>query len=299
MVATLPPDQQLRLKQTLAQWQQWHCPLPLTARPKVETLLTGGFSNISVKVCDSQNNAYVVRLNEVNQQSHGINRHCEWRAMQLASAAGIAPNPCYFNPKLDVLVSQYLHGAKKPAFSPRPIAALLRAIHKLPAIHCRLDLQQRIVHYQQQVQRQARAYWQQLKKFQAVIVHTLAIERSSPTRHVLCHNDLLNANRLYSNGLLFAIDWEYCAMGSPWFDLAIICHGDQLSQQDTSSLLTAYLQRSPEDEVYYQLARQGLLYRYIELLWHACVNPLAINWAQQLQTFGTLAEDRKALGLSG
>ena len=47
----------------------------------------------------------------------------------------------------------------------------------------------------------------------------------------------------YSEGRLWAIDWEYCAMGSPWYDIAVVVNGDSLNAAQTDALLTAYLGR--------------------------------------------------------
>ena len=54
-----------------------------------------------------------------------------------------------------------------------------------------------------------------------------------------CHNDLLAPNRLRSGGKLWALDWEYCAMGSPWFDLAVISCGENYSHEDNEAFAKA------------------------------------------------------------
>jgi thiamine kinase-like enzyme len=92
-----------------------------------------------------------------------------------------------------------------------------------------------------------------------------------PQASVLCHNDLLRANRLHSAGRLWAIDWEYCAMGDPWFDLAVVATGDQLDGAQRTALLKAYLHREPTSDDYLNLHRHNCVYRYLELLWHGVV----------------------------
>jgi len=89
-----------------------------------------------------------------------------------------------------------------------------------------------------------------------------------PQPMVLCHNDLLQANRIYSGGRLWAIDWEYCAMGSPWYDLAVVAGGDALNEFQTRDLLQAYLGRDADAQEWHLLRSYTSIYCYIELLWY-------------------------------
>jgi thiamine kinase-like enzyme len=100
-------------------------------------------------------------------------------------------------------------------------------------------------------------------------VATLVAELRSRDRGLnLCHNDLLAANRLRSGGVLWALDWEYCAMGSPWYDLAVTQCGDSLGEVETDELLRSYLGRSPQSDELERLRDYGRVYRYLELLWY-------------------------------
>jgi thiamine kinase-like enzyme len=92
--------------------------------------------------------------------------------------------------------------------------------------------------------------------------------RSQEQSITLCHNDLLAANRLRSGGMLWALDWEYCAMGSPWYDLAVVTCGDSLSEAETTDLVRACLGRPPLAADLARLADYSRGYRYLELLWY-------------------------------
>ena len=83
----------------------------------------------------------------------------------------------------------------------------------------------------------------------------------------LCHNDLLRENRLQRDGRLMAIDWEYTAMGDPWFDLAVICEGDGLTDAQCRQLSEAYLQAAPAAEHRQRLQDNRVAYRYLTKLW--------------------------------
>jgi len=270
MAITLPHNVQLQLEQTLAQWAQWHCTPALTRGPNVVRILTPGISNFSVLVEAGQH--YVVRLDGHKPAAHGLSRQTEWRTLEAAHRAGLAPQPRYFNPALGSLVCDYLvpDHAQEPAIT--DVARLLRGIHGLPARHHRLDLAERILRYEKQLEHRGRApdaAVRDLRGQVAGLVHALHGQSGAT---VLCHNDLLRANRIYSAGKLWALDWEYCAMASPWYDIAVVVNGDSLPEPDADVLLNAYLGRTPHDRERDTLQQYGCIYRYLELLWYLALD---------------------------
>ncbi len=106
MTFALPRNIQLKLEQTLAQWSQWHCAPALTSAPEVVRVLTPGVSNFSVLVQAQQH--FVVRIDGLNPSAHGLSRQTEWRTLEAAHRAGLAPTPRYCNPELGSLVCDYL-----------------------------------------------------------------------------------------------------------------------------------------------------------------------------------------------
>jgi thiamine kinase-like enzyme len=266
MVHALPPNIQLKLQQTLSQWPHWRCSPALTRTPKVLEVLSAGVSNFSVLVESQQ--YFVVRIDGLSPASNGLNRQTEWRALEAANKAGLAPHPCYFNPDLGSLVCCYLAPENAPDSDISDVAQLLRAIHQLPARHHRLDLAERILRYEKQIEHRGQALNDALIESQAKLAGML-LEVSRQTENtVLCHNDLLHANRIYSGGKLWALDWEYCAMGNPWYDIAVVVNGDSLSERETETLTTAYLGRAPDILERGLLYRYGCIYRYLEVLWY-------------------------------
>ncbi|WP_162845959.1 phosphotransferase [Seongchinamella sediminis] len=257
------PAPRVRLEQALAQWPQWRCTPPLPGAPHVQGTLPGGLSNHNFLVTAAGRD-FVVRIDGISPRQHGLSRQAEYRALASAAAAGIAPGPCYFNPELGALVCQYLPADTAQQVTPADLAALCRRIHRLPRRHHRFDLDARVRRYCSLLERCAKPLPPARLRAR--------IERILPqcqTRNpVLCHNDLLPANLLYSGGRLHALDWEYCAMGNPWFDLAVAGDGQGFSRDDFELFLSAYLQRQPTADDWQQLALQRLGYRYLELLWH-------------------------------
>jgi thiamine kinase len=285
MSQTLTQKQQHRLEQTLAQWPHWHCTLPIAQTPEIVCVLTPGISNISVLVESGQR--FVVRLDGANPAANGLNRQCEWRTLQSAYAAGIAPRPCYFNPNLGSLVCEYLSSDNGSEPGLADTGRLLTAIHRLPARHHRLDLAERILRYEKQIEHKGETLDERLRLCHGKIADLLIQVARPRERPVLCHNDLLQANRIYSGGALWAIDWEYASMGSPWYDLAVVVHGDALSERDTEAILHAYLNRAPQHEERVILHQYGCIYRYLELLWYLAPDQpsIAAQTQEQKQAF--------------
>jgi thiamine kinase-like enzyme len=266
MVAALPGNIQLKLQQTLAQWRQWDCQPALQAAPQVVQVLAPGLSNYTVLVESGQR--FVLRIDGVNTILHGLNRQGEWRSLEAAYRAGLAPRPRYFNPELGSLVCDYLPPDEQQPLRIADIATLLRGIHTLPARHHRLDLPERILGYEKSLAHRDPPRAALLAPYRSRAMQALAGADAGQHSAVLCHHDLLQANRLYSGGRLYAIDWEYSAMGNCWYDLAVVAAGDSLTAADTDTLLQAYLGRPARTDELLRLKQYACAYRYLELLWY-------------------------------
>lgn len=275
MVRALPRNIQFKLEQTLSQWPHWQCAPALTRAPNVVRTLTPGFSNFSVLVECGRH--FVVRIDGLDPASNGLNRRAEWRTIEAAHKAGLAPHPRYFNPEVGSLVCDYLEPVEIDNGEITAVGKLLHAIHQLPARHHRLDLNESILRYERQVAQKGPPLNAALRASGNEVLKLLTQIKQQPFNAVLCHNDLLRANRIYSAGKLWALDWEYCAMGNPWYDIAVIVNGDLLTKSDTDTLLKAYLGRSPSTQERRLLYQYSCIYRYLELLWYLALKTPALD----------------------
>lgn len=266
----LPRRIRLRLDQTLSQWRRWQCDPLLDAGPLPCEVLDGGVSNFSVLVGNSRR--FVVRIDGIDATANGLHRQLEWRALQAAQHAGLAPAPRYFNPDLGCLVCDYLPPDQDQAPRLAEIGKLLRRIHELPPLHHRLDLADRLNRLEKMLQRQKGPAPEILTELRKPVVSLVKQLQTTDRDTTLCHNDLLAANRLRSGGTLWALDWEYCAMGSPWYDLAVTVCGDELNADEIDQLLLGYLGRAPLTIESNLVAEYAGIYRYLELLWYLALN---------------------------
>jgi thiamine kinase-like enzyme len=288
MVAALPGNTRLKLEQTLAQWRQWDCEPALSAAPVMVSILAPGLSNCSVLV--ESGRRFVVRVDGINPAVHSLNRQGEWHSLRAACEAGLAPAPRYFNPELGSLVCDYLEPDEEQPAAVADIARLLRGIHRLPARHHRLDLAERLLSYEKHLAHRNRSQAQRLAPLRERVAEVLAGCDGAAQPQVLCHHDLLRANRLYSGGRLFALDWEYSAMGNPWYDLAVVAAGDAMAAAEVELLLAAYLDRTASDAERLLVLRYACVYHYLEILWYLALDRPGLDEGQLQARVALLAE---------
>ncbi len=280
-----------RLELTLGQWKQWQCSPQLSFQPHLEGTITGGLSNHNFLV-SAGHSRFVVRLDGIEPDRHGLNRQFEWRTLQSASEIDIAPVPRYFNPQLGALVVDYLEADAKQVIAADELAGLIRRIHSLPPGHHRVDIGQRIKRYQRRLTREARPEPPaEHQRSLETVLHD--VQKTDDGKRSMTHNDLLPANLRRSGGRLLALDWEYCGMGSPWFDLAVASIGQGLSASEQTLLLGYYLEAPPTDLHELTLKRYRYIARYIELLWHLNEAPME-NTGQCLQSGLRMLEEEQA-----
>lgn len=84
---------------------------------------------------------------------------------------------------------------------------------------------------------------------------------------VLCHNDLLAGNLLVDGDDVKIVDWEYAGMGDRWFDLGNLAVNNGLGPAEEERLLTAYLDRAPDDRQRATLALMRYMSDFREAMW--------------------------------
>lgn len=267
MAATVPAPVSLRLEQALGQWRHWQLAAPLFEAPRVLQPLGRGLSNHSFLLASGERH-FVLRLDGINPADNGLSRQLEWHILQRAHAAGIAPAPRYCNPELGALVCDYLAAERDSPDAPAAVALLLQRIHALPPVHARLDLGERCRRSEHSLRQRQPYSWQALRGVADRMARLLPRLAGSGGPLALCHNDLLRANRLCHGKRLWAVDWEYAAMGPIWFDLAAVTAGDEWPDAAVAALLAAYLGRPPLPGEQERLLGFECAYRYLELIWY-------------------------------
>lgn len=286
--------QSLTVEQVLSEWHLW--PLSLTARPSGITPLSGGLTNTSY-LLQEKTQQWVLKLYNSDSQSLGINRNNELKIHHAAEAAGLSPPLRYTDPLSRYSISDYI-ASEQPDYNHsthaiEAVALLLHKTHSLPCEGERLDIIQYTLNYWQVIDRQKKQGL--LAPHKEYLIRYFAIHNQRPLQgksnhpsidQRLCHNDPVGENILFHNHQFYLIDWEYAAIGDPFFDLAVFACSQKLNKEKTSCLLKAYQDNGSSRQHFDKLfsgnhtENQAFLTNvkrfnhatlnmlYIDLLWH-------------------------------
>jgi len=247
----------------VAGWRQW-----AEHQPRIIGTLSGGLSNSSVllQVADKR---CVLRL---NGKALGVDRLQEAAARGCAAQRGLAPALLFQDPNQNFQISEYLPGGiwtEADLGDPSQLsklAALLAAIHSLPAIESQLDIASKIALYKS-MQRYHSVVLAKLEHSIDDVVNNIC---ATAQPYCLCHGDLLAANIVENEGRLWALDWEYAAMSSPYFDLAVVLEGQYIDPVLQRDFIEQYQSLRPQALIDVDSLHQWrILYGYLDALWYA------------------------------
>lgn len=234
-------DQQLRvrLSDALSTWLLWS-PAPVAKPHFVKKLC--GITNASIQVSDGRND-WVIRFNQIAADP-GIHRASEFTAMRLAADKGICPEPVYIQD--DLLVTPFLLG-DPPSFGQLELVGTTFA--KIHQLVMRQDPNHE--QFREPIREldelelssylmtcfQSAGEPESLQRELQSVIEALPSERK-----VLCHNDMLFENLLYSSAQqrIHVLDWEYAKVSPPSFDIATFTSHYCLNDQQLARLLRGY-----------------------------------------------------------
>ena len=236
--------------------------------------LLGGLTNKSY-LLESQGSYYVLRVNASNSKQLELDRRAETGIIQSVAKAGIAAELVYADPAEKFLVTHFVDGVKWGKGSLHlgdnmsRLAELLKTIHQVEAIDRVMDVRSKSEQYWQALD-DSRLLGKELRLIEQKVLPYIVMSENEHRVACLCHNDLLPDNLIVSSdNQLVAIDWEYAAMGDPFFDLAVVAEGHELTPFFERQLLRDYLARSPSIAELTRLHNCRIEYAYLTLLWYA------------------------------
>jgi thiamine kinase-like enzyme len=246
----------------------------LPATMEVETtLFEEGFSNKVYLIHWEQVSRFVLRIPYIDISAFYINRTEEMNTLKHAASIGLSPAvawhdsdgsfACQFvsQPSLDWTV---YHQDKD---IPR-IAQALIAVHSLPMGHHHYDVFEVIKHYLNGIQRydvETPSLMAEYDYLTALLKQLKPPEIILPS--VLCHNDLNPKNVLMDSDKLWLIDWEYCGVGDPLFDLAVVVKSHNLDARQTALLLRSYRSDLPKEKALNTIQEYVKAYGLREMAW--------------------------------
>jgi thiamine kinase len=247
----------------------------LAAIPGFETAalldsLSDGPTNASFLV-EANGAAFVLRIDKPAAAQLGLDRENERQVLSTLAAAGLVPEPVFFDAAIGVFLRPFLPGRSWTQAdlardqNMNRLAVLLRRLHTLPPVGKTFDPLAAAERYAaglateqaQDILQHAEAQWSASKPVSSA---------------ALCHNDLLCQNLIESDdGQLVLIDWEYAAVGDPYFDLAIVVQHHGLAENRAGRFLESYLERPATTAERNHLSRQSRFYQHLLDLWNQAV----------------------------
>ena len=269
-----------RLNQGVAEWERWALDIPLNHAPSLGGMLAEGSGHAIYEILDQEHEPLPlvarIRLHATRSGSEAFGQ--ELAAWQSASENGLAPQVAYTDHVALVICRRV-----EPAIKPVPAAALgalCRDIHALPVTLPRLSLHTEIDTYLRALPLTQQREWQRVMHERHVGEALTLLERDTPA---FCHNDLTEGNLMSDGDRLVAIDWEYAAMGSRYFDIAIAAGSRTLPER------REMYQAALPDHVDERLLKAGLcVASLVTALWQAqfaaTEAPSPADWQQQVVT---------------
>jgi thiamine kinase len=269
-----------RLNQGLAEWERWALDTPLNHAPSLGDLLAEGSGHAIYEILDQQHKPLPlvarIRLRATRSGSEALGQ--ELAAWQSASENGLAPQVVYTD-HIALVICRRMEPAMKPVAA-ATLGALCRDIHALPVTLPRLSLHTEIDTYLQALPLAQQREWQRAMHERHVGEALTLLERDPPA---FCHNDLTEGNLMSDGDRLVAIDWEYAAMGSRYFDIAIAAGSRTLPER------RKMYQAALPDHVDERLLKAGLcVASLVTALWQAqfavTEAPSPTDWQKQVVT---------------
>jgi thiamine kinase-like enzyme len=232
-------DDTVTLEEVIAQIPGW------AGARTVTSTLGGGITNLNYRV-DVEGESFVVRIPGKDCELLGIDRQREYACTKAASRSGVGPEVVHYLEAEGILVTSFIPGRAismeemgRPT-TIRRVAESLRRYHSGPAFPGTFSALATILEYL----RISRSGASLPSRIDWMVEQAEVIDRALravPRPPRPCHNDLLAANFIDDGHLIRIVDWEYAAMGDPFFDLGNFAVHHGLSDTQEAMLLEAYL----------------------------------------------------------
>lgn len=262
-------------------WALWS-----KSKPVIIRRLLGGLTNKSWLI-SADNTVMVLRQNSPISGALNLDRVTEAQVLNLADRAGLCAPLIHYDADYQYMVGRFVSGQhwQADALGLTSLAHLLRSIHRLPAVDGYLDINEKAASYWRAISSDAE-FTADLQNLSKDVASHIEYAEALSTGGCLCHNDLLLENLIAADdGRLYAIDWEYAAMGDAFYELAVIVEGHGLNEQQQRLLLTEYLQRSLEPDDWRRLYHWRIIYAYLTVLWYA------VQWSSGVMASAKTAND--------
>ncbi|QRV24993.1 choline kinase family protein [Marinomonas foliarum] len=222
------------------------CILPSCDKIKT-TSLEEGFSNEAYLIDWGHSARLVLRVPFIDSDIFYINRVNEVETLKSAAILGLSPAVLWHDQK-GAVACQFVAQPSldwSVAHVDKDIARIAQALaishQDLPITNHQYAVFDVIEHYLSGIYSYIENDAVLLNEYEYLKSIVSQLLQPNPLlKPALCHNDLNPKNILMDNEQLWFIDWEYCGVGDPLFDLAVVAKSHNLDERQTMLLLAEY-----------------------------------------------------------
>ena len=247
------------LRRCLDRWQDWQLTTPLDAPPELGALIAQGSGHSVYDLISTPRLIGRVRHQSTRLTDEAFSQ--ELAVWSLAAQDGLAPRIIYVDEKEQAVICERVDAIEQPV-SGKALGTLCRQTHALPGVSHQLTLASDIEHYLAQLPAHLADPWRAAMQTAGA---EKALAKLVADTLYLCHNDLTPGNLMSDGTNLIAIDWEYAAMGSRYFDVAIAC--EALSDSERSIMMRQVFGDAPDDEL---MTAGKQIAGLVTALWQCC-----------------------------
>ena len=205
---------------------------------KIRTIkeITDGFSNENYVI----NDAYVIRLvNDVRDET--ISSEHEFLIYEKIANLKLSEKLVFFDRNDGTKITKFVHNTRKYDNTPNneQIIFVAKALKKLHSSGIKVPFGYQMFNKIKIYKNEIFSEYHIDQKYEAKVIADVR-KIFSKDKMVLCHNDLVKNNLLFSFNKLVIIDWEYAAMNNPYFDLASFISENNLNDQQAELFLSKY-----------------------------------------------------------
>ena len=228
----------------------------------VVTPLLGGITNQNYRV-DIAGETFVLRIGGRGTHLLGIDRGRERTCTQIAAQLGVGAEVVHFlaSASEEVLITRFIPGEGiSPETAARPevlrrIVDAMRRYHAGPDFPGTFSPFATVRSYHKLALEHSVSFPGTLPQVFSLMARIEAaigpLQQPRP-----CHNDLLASNFIDDGRTIWILDWEYAAMGDPFFDLGNFAVNQSLDVEECKLLLRYYWgEVRPEDLGHLHLMR--------------------------------------------
>ena len=247
------------LRRCLDRWQDWQLATPLDAPPERGALIAQGSGHSVYGILSAPQLIGRVRHQSTRLTDEAFSQ--ELMVWSRAAQAGLAPDIVFVDDKEQAVICERVDAMKAPV-SGEALGTLCRQIHALPGVSHQLALASDIEYYLKQLPAHLADPWR--AAMQAGNAEKALAKLAADTLY-LCHNDLTPGNLMSHGDHLIAIDWEYAAMGSRYFDVAIAC--EALPDSERGSMMNVVFGNALDQDL---MTAGEQIAGLVTALWQCC-----------------------------